>query len=483
MLLVCIVSFLNAFSQGNDQLLKKWGEMYESKNALYKNYNDLKFGMFIHFGVYSKLGGVWKGVKIVDETHGWPSTQGEWIMYSAKIPRDEYREVAKTFNPVDFNANEWVKLAKEAGMKYIVAMAKHCEGFAMYHSKVSDYNIYDLTPFKRDPLEEIYKACQKYGIRMGIYYIVSTDWMDGGDCGFAQAKAANVQNMVDNGVNTWDPSPVLFQDYINQKAKPQIEELLKKFPNLVEFWYDYPRYTNLQQSFDLYKLAFDIQPECLVDSRVGNNLGDYLTAGDNQIPTEINSRYKAWETPGTLNDTWGYKSYDHNWKSLKEMLFWITEIASKGGNYLLNIGPDGNGIIPEESVKILKGIGAWMKINGEAIYGTNKWTTRKEGPTSVVMKDTFYRKDHGFNVVFTTEDFWFTAKDKFVYVISLTTPVSQTISVKSLFDCRDKIGSIRVLGGNNKPLKWQVSGDKVDINLPASGKTYKSGFVLKVELF
>ena len=170
-ILACLAATFQGFSQHKDELQQEWQKMSESKSNLYKGFNDLKFGMFIHWGVYSKLGGVWKGVKIVNETHGWPATQGEWIMYSAKIPRDEYREVAKTFNPVEFNAEEWVKLAKEAGMRYIVAMAKHCEGFAMYHSKVTDYNIFDLTPFKRDPIEEIYKACQKYGIRMGIYYI------------------------------------------------------------------------------------------------------------------------------------------------------------------------------------------------------------------------------------------------------------------------------------------------------------------------
>ena len=167
----------------------------------------------------------------------------------------------------------------------------------------------------------------------------------------------------------------------------------------------------------------------------------------------LDSKYKTWETPGTLNNTWGYKSYDNDWKSLDEMLFWIVEIASKGGNYLLNVGPDGNGVIPEASVKILKEIGAWMKINGEAIYGTNRWTTTKEGPTTLEMKSTTFRKENGFNSAFTPEDFWFTVKDNNVYVISLANRVSEKISVKSLFDCRKKIKSIKVLG-NNESLKW-----------------------------
>lgn len=481
LLLICVFSFHHIFSQENSPLLKEWEKMSKSKIAILKDYNDLKFGMFIHWGVYSKLGGIWKEVKITSETYGPQATIGEWIMYSAEIPRDEYREVAKTFNPVGFNAEEWVKLAKEAGMRYVVAMAKHCDGFAMYHTKVTDYNIYDLTPFKRDPIEEIYKACQKYGIRMGIYYIHSTDWMDGGDCGNAQEKEANPQFTDTFGANTWDPSPSSYQEYIENKAKPQMREILTKFPNLVEIWYDFERYMNLQQSFDFYKLGYEYQPMCLINSRVGNDLGDILTAGDNEIPAEINGKYKIWETPGTLNNTWGYKSYDNDWKSLNEMLFWIVEIASKGGNYLLNVGPDGNGIIPEKSVKILKEIGAWMKVNGEAIYGTTRWTTMKEGPTVVEMKSTVDRAKHGFNSIFTPEDFWFTTKNNTVYVISLACPVDNIISVKSLFSCQQQIKNIKMLG-DEESLKWEVSAGKVNITIPPETKTNILGSVLKVEL-
>jgi alpha-L-fucosidase len=480
-LLICLASFLHVFSQGNDQLHKEWEKMHGSKTDLYKDYNDLKFGMFIHWGVYSKLEGVWKNAKIVPETHGLQATLGEWIMESAQITRDEYREVAKTFNPVGFDAEEWVKLAKEAGMRYIIAMPKHHDGFAMYHSKVTNYNIYDLTPFKRDPIEEIYKACQKYGIRMGIYYSHSIDWMDGGDAGIAQAKKANPQLTGSDAANTWDPSPATYQEYIENKAKPQMREILTKFPGLVEIWYDMSMYMNLQQSFEFYKLVYEYQPMCLINSRIGNDLGDILTAGDNQIPTEVNNKYKTWETPGTLNNTWGYKSYDNDWKSLNEMLFWIVDIASRGGNYLLNVGPDGNGVIPEASVQILKEIGAWMKINGEAIYGTTKWATIKEGPTELKMISTTFRKEHGFNSVFTPEDFWFTTKNNYVYVISMASPVNNMVSVKSLFSYRQQIKSIKRLGGKES-LKWEASGDKVNINMPSVSKTNIPGFVLKVKL-
>jgi alpha-L-fucosidase len=471
-LIMLSASFM-VVSQDNDEMLREWNKMHDSKASLFTDYNDLKFGMFIHWGAYSSLGGIWQGKQI-------PGL-GEWVMYHAKISRTEYKEVCKKFNPVGFNAEEWVKLAKEAGMRYIVCMPKHHDGFAMYHSSVTDYNIYDLTQFKRDPIEEIYNACQKYGIRMGIYYSHSIDWMDGGDAGQAQHKIINPDFINKYAANNFDPAPVSYEYYIEKKAKPQMREILTKFPKLVEIWYDYPNQMNFQQSFDFYKLAYEYQPECLINSRVGNDLGDMLTAGDNQIPKEINSKYKTWETPGTLNNTWGYKSYDNDWKSLNEMLFWIVEIASKGGNYLLNVGPDGNGVIPSESVKILKEIGAWMKVNGEAIYGTGRWTTLKEGPTGVEMNSTTQRKEQGFNTRFTPQDFWFTKKNNFVYVICLSYPDNHKVNVTSLYKSREQIKSIKQLGVKES-LRWKAEDNNVEVNLSGSNPAARHGFVLKVEI-
>ena len=462
------------YSQEDNGHMQEWSKMNASKDAIYEVYNDLKFGMFIHWGAYSKPAGIWKGDSI-------PGL-GEWIMYHAQIPRTEYKALCKTFNPVNFNAEDWVKLARDAGMKYIVAMAKHHDGFCLYDSKVSDYDIMDQTAFDRDAIAEIYQACLKYDIRMGLYYSHSIDWMDGGDAGLAQQLKLNPDHSDKYGANLWDPSPVSYEQYIETKAKPQVTEIMTMFPNLIEIWYDFPRFMNPDQSFDFYKHAYNLQPNCLVNSRVGNDFGDYLVAGDNQIPTSVDPKYRTWETPGTLNNTWGYKSYDVDWKSITEVLFWIVEIASKGGNYLLNIGPMGDGTVPAESVVLLHEVGDWMKVNGEAIYGTHKWTTLREGSTKMDVQSTTQRAKEGFNLKFTSKDFWFTTKDKNVYAIAITVPEEKTVHLKSLLDIQSQIKRIGLLGGPKK-LNWNVEGDAIAVTLPEHiNHPYKNGFVLKVEL-
>ncbi len=463
----------DVFAQEVDNIAEAWKEMNATKDAAYEEYNEAKFGMFIHWGAYSDLGGVWKGRKI-------PGL-GEWIMYHAQIPREEYLAVCRDFNPTGFNAEAWVKLARDAGMKYIVAMTKHHDGFSMYDSDVSKYNIYDYSDFKRDPIAELYQACQKYGIQLGLYYSHSIDWMDGGDAGYAQKIKKDPGHSDHYGANLWDPSLLSYQEYIETKAKPQMYEILEKFPDLIELWYDFPRYMNRQQSFEFYKLAFDIQPKCLIDSRVGNHFGDYLTAGDNQIPTTVNTEYKTWETPGTLNNTWGYKCYDNDWKSIEEVLYWIVEIASKGGNYLLNVGPDGKGYIPEESALLLREVGKWMELNGEAIYGTSRWHVFREGPTRMDMKSTTHRAEFGFDLEFTPEDFWFTQKGNTLYAISLAAPVNNRIEIKALTEIADQIEGIELLGWEHE-LHW-VYDEGINITMPEGNRQkYKHGFTLKIEL-
>jgi alpha-L-fucosidase len=304
-----------------------------------------RFGMFIHWGIYSVPAGEWKGQPV-------PGI-GEWIMNHAKIPVAEYEQLAKQFNPVKFNADEWVAVAKNAGMKYIVITAKHHDGFAMYGSKVSKYNIVDATPFHRDPMKELAAACQRAGIRLCFYYSQTQDWHE--------------PDGVGNNWDFTDPSKQNFDRYYQQKVLPQVRELLTNYGPIGLIWFDTPRNITKEQSQQLADLVHELQPNCVVSGRVGHGLGDYDSAGDNQI--SVGNVKREWETPVTLNDTWGFKKDDQNWKSPTVLIRQLAQVVSRGGNYLLNVGPTSEGVIPQPSVERLAAVGRWMKVNGESIYG------------------------------------------------------------------------------------------------------------------
>jgi alpha-L-fucosidase len=312
--------------------------------------ND-KFGMFIHWGPYSRLAGEWKGQRVP------VGTEAEWIMQRFNIPVKEYREMARGLNAVHFNAAEWVALARAAGMKYLVITAKHHDGFAMYHSRVSQYNIVDWAGFGRDPLKELSEACAAAGIRFCVYYSHREDWDDPDAYG-----------------NNWDydRSKKNFASYLERKSKPQLRELLTNYGPLGLVWFDRGMDT-AEHALQFVNLVHSLQPRCLINGRVGSYgeelLGDYQDLNDNGMPTGGLEEY--WETPQTLNTTWGYSQFDQQWKSPGNVIQRLVEIVSKGGNYLLNIGPMGDGTVPAPSVKTLEKVGAWMRQNGESIYGTS----------------------------------------------------------------------------------------------------------------
>lgn len=467
-------------SQTNESLT--WEEMNASKTIAKEAFNDAKFGMFIHWGLYAIPGGVWKDKKIED--YGRPSV-AEWIQCTAKIPREEYAQLANQFNPTDFDADAIAQLAKDAGMKYLVITSKHHDGFAMYNSAVSEYNVVDATPFKRDITKELYDACKKVGIDFGLYYSHNIDWMDGHDCGYADlmmsGREVNVKAKRKMGANVWDPSPNTFSEYLQNKAYPQVKEILTKFPDLKTLWYDMPHYLSPDQSLKFYEIAYSLQPDMLINERVGNDLGDFDIPGDNKIPKDHLAITKPWQTVGTTNNSWGYKSYDDDWKSVKELLFWLTEIVSKGGNYMLNIGPTATGSVPKESIENLRAVGDWLAINGEAIYNTRKWQVSHEGPTNLEMNGTGAREKHkGLKIEFTPQDFWFTKKDHSVYVISLENS-KRNMLIKSIKQETNRVKDLQLLGSNKK-LKWEESSSGLKVVLPEVLPS-EIGYVLKINIY
>jgi alpha-L-fucosidase len=316
----------------------------EAKQARLAWFRDAKYGLFIHWGLYAIPAGEWKGKRI-------PGI-GEWIMFRTPIPVAEYEQLAKQWNPVKFNAEEWVQLAKDAGMKYIVITSKHHDGFALYDSKVSAWDVVDATPFKRDILKELAAACAKHGMPLGFYYSQAQDWHERNGAG-----------------NTWDFGPddkKDYDEYLRGKAEPQVRELLTGYGPVALIWFDTPRMMTAERAQRFTDIVRTLQPKTLIDGRLGA-AGDYVSTGDNVIPADVQST--AWEVPATLNHTWGYRKDDHDWKSAGDVTFKLIDIVSKGGNYLLNVGPTAEGVIPQPSQDVLRTVGRWLKKNGEAVYG------------------------------------------------------------------------------------------------------------------
>lgn len=310
-----------------------------------------RFGMFIHWGLYAIPANEWKGLEKKNKP---PGLGAEWVMYKARIPVAEYEQLTKRFNPVEFNADEWVEIARDAGMKYMVITAKHCDGFAMYASKVTPYNVVDATPFKRDPIAELKQASDAKGIRLGYYYSHSWDWHEPDALG------------LDNNWDFPDRAKKDFNKYLRGKSLPQVEELLTRYDPAV-LWFDVPKDITPEHSRWFLDLIRSKRPDCVVNSRIGNDLGDYGTP-EQFIPGKKPD--DAFEVCMTTNGHWGFDKNDHDWKTPKTIVHNLVDIVSKGGNYLLNVGPTAEGVIPAEATSLLRGVGRWMKVNGESIYGT-----------------------------------------------------------------------------------------------------------------
>ena len=314
-----------------------------------KWWKEAKFGLFLHWGIYAVPAGSWNDGKTLGN--------GEWIMNSLKIPVKEYEKFATQFNPKQFDAEAWVKLAHESGAGYIAITAKHHDGFAMFQSNASEYNVVDATPFKRDPMKELAEACKKYNIKLCFYYSQDIDWHHPGGHG-----------------NTWDYTEEDFKanvdKYYEEKCLPQIKELCTNYGDIGAFWFDTPRSIAKHWSEKIYEVIRELQPNCIMNSRLGNNTGDYLIAGERGFP--------SWKIPGvdwehcqTINKSWGYNA------NLEDEAYWLPTdmllrnlacMTSYGGNYLLNIGPDKNGNFPDKAVRVFSRFESWMDVNRESIY-------------------------------------------------------------------------------------------------------------------
>lgn len=350
-LCICFL-FLSFNSQTKAQQMNEmWGEQQAKKIQSDRGhlFEWGNYAMFIHWGLFSHLGNIWNGKTYYGI--------GEWIMNvnMANADKNEYKAISRLFNPIHFDAYKIAKLAKNAGMKYIIITSKHHDGFAMYHSSCDKFNIVDATPFKRDPMKELAAACKELGLGFGFYYSHNQDWTTPG--GFGAPK-------VDINGN-----PKTFDDYFKTKCLPQVEEITKNYGDIELIWFDTPEGIPQDYAKKLVDVVHRNQPNALVSGRVGYNLGDYQTLGDMEVPLE--NIDGLWESVDVTNDAWGYAWYDKNWKTPIQILKNLISTIARGGTYMLNIGPDGLGDIPDFVSQSLLSAGEWINRYPQVIYGAS----------------------------------------------------------------------------------------------------------------
>lgn len=310
-------------------------------SVLMKWWADAHFGMFIHWGIYSV------------------PAHAEWYMNDGHIPKAEYEQYAREFDPAGFNAERWVEIARDAGMKYLVITSKHHDGFCMFDTRATKYNVVRDTPWHEDPLKALSDACRKYGVHFGVYYSIM-DWHSS----YQVAAEPNKEHPTYNPTHFKRGDKGKYIEYM----KTQLKELVTQYhPQVLWFdgeWMD--GWTD-NDGREIYRYLKRLNPNIIVNNRV-NGAGDYETPEQTIPANGIPGRY--WETCMTINNSWGYNASDHDFKPAKRLVRDLIDIVSKGGNYLLNVGPTAQGVIPRPEVDRLDTMGAWLKVNGDAIYGT-----------------------------------------------------------------------------------------------------------------
>jgi alpha-L-fucosidase len=431
-----------------------------SKDQRMKWWREARFGMFIHWGVYAQMAGVYKG-------HEQARGGAEWIMNRMKVPVTEYKEMARQFNPTKYDPDAWVRMAKDAGMKYIIITAKHHDGFALFDSKASDWDVVDATAYGKDLLKPLAEACRRHGMKLGFYYSQAQDWGNAGGAvarkdmreGWPNPDSAVIDAYTKAHHGHWDPAQETktFEQYINDVAIPQVREILTNYGDIAVLWWDTPTNMTDEAALKLQQLL-KLQPGIITNDRLKrpNFPGDTKTP-EQKIPTIEELDGLDWETCMTMNGTWGYRTSDHNWKSTETLIHNLCDIASKGGNYLLNVGPKPDGTFPQESVNRLRDIGKWMKVNGEAIYAT------KRSPLAPLPwgRCTMKKTNNGTILYFSVFE-W---------------PENGKLVIPGI---KNQVISAKLLAGNKKLTTAPVA-DGLQINIPASAPD-PIATVIRVEL-
>jgi alpha-L-fucosidase len=431
-----------------------------------------KLGLFLHWGAYSQEGGSYKGQG---------TDYHEWLMLQAKIPIKEFEKYAAGLNPVKFNADAWVRAAKDAGMTYIVITTKHHDGFAMYHSASDKFNIVDGTSFKRDPMKELADACKRHGLKFCVYYSLGRDWHDPDVPTNYPVKAGRS--------NTWDfpdEDAKVFSRYFERKVKPQVRELLTGYGPIGVMWFDTPELIPRDESRELREMILTLQPACIINDRIGNGQGDFRTS-EQKLLGDISR--SPWEACMTMAKHWSYNKFD-TWKTSDTIIQSMVDSVSKGGNFLINVGPDGQGTFPSEATERLTAMGRWMRVNGESIYGTEPWQIYGEGsePTKPSPEAATAGAPKAADVVaakdnqYTARDFRFTTKNGILYVIGFGWPADGKWNIKSLAENSaqypGKIKEIKLLGARDA-VRYSRDSEGLKVTLPAK-KPCESAYVLKI---
>ncbi len=451
---VCLIAFLLVFTRIMDAQPADNGE---DRLAWWQ---DAKFGMFIHWGVYSLYGGVYKGYQ---QARG----DAAWIENRCKIPVAEYCENARQFNPVNYDPESWVKSAKDAGMKYMIITAKHHDGFALFDSKASDWNVVLATKYGKDLLKPLADACHKHGIRLGFYYSQAVDWTNPGASaarrlmkeGWPNPDSARIDQYTLEHDGHWDPVQLTatFDEYIDRVAVPQVRELLTNYGKIDIFWWDYATQMKTISGAEKLQSLLSMQPGIITNDRLHPDFPGDTKTPEQAIPERGEVYGQNWETCMTMNGSWGYKSWDKNWKSTEMLIRNLIRIAARGGNYLLNVGPGPDGTFPEECTERLKEIGRWMKVNGEAIYGT------KAGPLPEFYRGECTQKEHNGNTI--------------LYLSVFDWPQNRQLILP---DLKNGVISTRLLATGTK-LKTVPTHEGLVINLPGKAPDPVAS-VIRVEL-